>query len=145
VICVPLVCNEYKAVLCHVGSELLAYSNKAGSVRINATSRCVRATIVAVEKQYYIFWTCICNLICAECTAHAPYCIVTCGCPAVPYFSTLSHKRQDFRKNVFEHRMCVLIFCTNLSETFASLTRIQRYILNVHASSCEGRVILVIF
>jgi hypothetical protein len=28
-------------------------------------------------------------------------------------FSTLSHKRHDFRKkNVVEHKMCVLIFCT---------------------------------
>ena len=29
-----------------------------------------------------------------------------------PHFSTLSHKRQNFRKNVTEHKMCVLIFST---------------------------------
>ena len=29
-----------------------------------------------------------------------------------PHFSTLSHKRYDFRKNVTEHKMCVLIFST---------------------------------
>ena len=28
------------------------------------------------------------------------------------YFSTLSHKRCDFRKKVIEHKMCVLIFST---------------------------------
>jgi hypothetical protein len=33
---------------------------------------------------------------------------------AAPNFSTLSHKRCDFRKNVTEHKMCVLI----LSATF---------------------------
>ena len=30
-------------------------------------------------------------------------------CPAARYFSTLSHKRQDFRKKVTEHKMCVLM------------------------------------
>ena len=29
-----------------------------------------------------------------------------------PYFSTLSHKRHDFRKEVTDHKMCVLIFYT---------------------------------
>ena len=32
--------------------------------------------------------------------------------PLYNMFSTLSHKLQDFRKNVTEHKMCVLIFST---------------------------------
>jgi hypothetical protein len=33
--------------------------------------------------------------------------------PAVPCFSTLSRQQRDIRKNVTEHKMCVLIFSTN--------------------------------
>jgi hypothetical protein len=46
---------------------------------------------------------------------------------AVPYFSTLSHKRYDFRKKkITEYEMRVLIFSANLYETFLVLRRIQR-------------------
>jgi hypothetical protein len=34
------------------------------------------------------------------------------GLPAVPYFSTLSHKRNDFREKVTERKICVTIFST---------------------------------
>jgi hypothetical protein len=35
------------------------------------------------------------------------------ACPGVPYFSTRSDKRHDFRRKVTEHKMCVVIFSTN--------------------------------
>jgi len=38
------------------------------------------------------------------------------ACPTLQYFSTLSDKRNDFRKqNVIEHQMCTLILSTNFA------------------------------
>jgi hypothetical protein len=34
-------------------------------------------------------------------------------CLALPYFSTLSHKRHDFRKTITKHKICVLMFSTS--------------------------------
>jgi hypothetical protein len=55
-------------------------------------------------------------------------------------FSTLSHKRHVFRRNVTEHKSCVLISL----QTFLIVRRIERdVIINVHMSSCQVPVILV--
>jgi hypothetical protein len=68
------------------------------------------------------------------------------ACLSVPYFSTLSHKRYNFRGKVTEHKMCVLIFSTTLCETFLILRIIQEdIIINVYRSSCKVPVILVRF
>jgi hypothetical protein len=121
--------------------------------------RCVRVTIVAVEKQYYIHWerererererVCVCVCV-ASVIRHAKrmhrVIFLSVACPVSPYFSTLSHKRHDFRKKVTEHKMCVLIFSTGLSEMFLILRRIQQDIVkNVKTSSCKVPVIHVRF
>jgi hypothetical protein len=67
------------------------------------------------------------------------------ACLAVPYSSTLSHKRHDFRKKVVEYKMYVLIFSTNLYEIFLIL-RIQRgTTTNTHKSSYDVPVVLLKF
>jgi hypothetical protein len=60
----------------------------------------------------------------------------------VQYFSTLSHKRHDFRENVNEHTMCTSIFSTTLSQTFLILRRIgQDIIKNAHRTSFKVHVV----
>jgi hypothetical protein len=68
------------------------------------------------------------------------------ACLAVQYFSTLADKGHDFRKIVIGHKICVLIFSTNLSGKFLFLKRIQRgIIINVHRSSFKAPAVPVLF
>jgi hypothetical protein len=62
------------------------------------------------------------------------------ACPALQYFPTLSHKRQDFRKKVIEHKIRPDL-PYNL---YLILKRNERHMIsNVHWSSRKVLVILV--
>ena len=55
------------------------------------------------------------------------------ACAALPYFSILSHKGNDFRKMLLNIKCVFLISRRLLSETFVILRRIHRHIIiNVH-------------
>jgi len=47
-------------------------------------------------------------------------------------FSTLSQKRNVFRKKVIEYKMCVSSFYTNLSEIFFIVKRIERDMIKMY-------------
>jgi len=59
------------------------------------------------------------------------------ACLTVPYFSTLSHKRHDFRKMLLNIKCLFWFSLQRLSERFLILRRIRRdIIINSYRSSC---------
>jgi hypothetical protein len=65
----------------------------------NATLRRVHATTVAVGKTVSITYSVCVSIDLSTCKAHAPCYMSPTAWLAVPQFSTLSHKRHDFRKS----------------------------------------------
>ena len=76
-----------------------------GNVRI-MQRRGAFAKSLLPRKGSITYSECVCSLSYLAYKAHAPYYIVIYAGMAVPYFSTLSHKRNDFRgEGVTEHKM----------------------------------------
>jgi hypothetical protein len=85
-----------------------------------------RSRIILAWKsnKYYIFvcacaracqgaWACVHVALLIQHATRMRHIVVSFVAPlAPPYFSTLSHKRRDYRKKVKVHKMCVLIFST---------------------------------
>jgi hypothetical protein len=92
---------------------------------------------------------CVCVRMCAGVCLRAcslTYVILFATSLSPPYFWTLTHKWQDFRKKVTEHEMFVLTFSTTFIWNIAHSKIIQRDIaINVKTSSCKVPVILVGF
>ena len=87
---------------------------------------------------------CVCRLSCQARNAYAPLYVITRGPP--PYFSTLSHKRHDFRKKKTENKMCVLSFCTLFVGNFSHYKKNSAtFYHKLHMSSCKVSIFLVKF
>ena len=76
--------------------------------------------------------------------------IVICGLSRSTVFFHIFSQRAQFSKKVTEHKMCVLIFSTNLSQTFFILRRNERDMIKyiyiyIYYSSCKVPFILILF
>ena len=100
--------------------------------------RRVRKSLLAWKSNKYYTFISVCVCVCARaCACGCPGAAWACACACVhvvlfiqhathmrhivtsfvahlvlQYFSTLCHKRHDFRKKVIDRKMCVLIFYT---------------------------------
>ena len=84
-----------------------------------------------------------CSLTYPARNAHAQYCLQSL---APPCFSSVSHKRHEFRGRVTEYEIMFWFSLQLLFETFLILRRIQRdIVINLKTSSCKTRLVLVGF
>ena len=63
-------------------------------------------TTVALEKLLMLHILSVCLEPWVTSMQYARTILSFVACPVLHYFSTLSHKRHDFRKEVTEHKMC---------------------------------------
>jgi hypothetical protein len=121
---------------------------ETGNLRINVKLRYVPVIIFAVERQYV-------HITYSECVSAASVIqhakcmsriILSCvACLEQTYFSTLPHKRHDFRKKSLNKNVSVDFSLQLLSATYLFRRRIQRDIINVEKSSCKVPVFLARF
>ena len=97
-----------------------AVKNKRDNVRVTyIEARSCNHCCSGKNNKYYIFCACLCSLRYPAYNAHAPFCHLW---PAPLYniffFSNYLINGKIFeKKNVIEHKMCILILSTTLSET----------------------------
>ena len=113
----------------------LIATNKAMHVSRNikalSSSQCYHRKTISITYSDYVFVALFIPYV--KCMRRIILSYVFCF--FLPYFSTFSFNRHNFRKKVIEYKMCVLKFSTNFFEIFIVVRRIYRRIfINIRRS-----------
>jgi hypothetical protein len=129
----------------HISHHII--NKKTVNISIHVTFWRVGVTIVSLENQWELhiltvrLWAYLSNMQ-NECAVL--YCHLW-RCQDLPYFSTLSDTRHEFRENLIEYKMCFFDLPQKpLSKIFLIPRKIKRdVIINVHRSACKVPVIFL--
>ena len=88
----------------------------AGNVRRSVTLMRVRAIIVAAEKQCVTYSACVYVALGIQHAMRMRHVkLSSVGCPSLPYSTTFSLKRHDFREKELLNKKCSLMFFSNFA------------------------------
>jgi hypothetical protein len=127
---------------------LISTENKYKEISIKQDGKCMYYVKLFSLKsnKYYIFWVCVSVTIVIHHAMRMRRMILSSVvCPVLPYFSTLSRKRHDFRENFRGTENVFRYSLQHFSETFAVLKRSGRDIIYPLRPSCEVPGILFRF
>jgi hypothetical protein len=121
--------SELQERQCVYNVTLLAWEKQ----QILHIGLCVHACAFVCACGYPGAWACVCEhvhgALLIQLATRMRHIVTSFVAPLSPlYLSTLSHKRYDFRKEVTENKMCVLIFSTTfISKISRSKKNLARY------------------
>jgi len=79
------------------------------TTEVCSCDHCCHGGVISITYSQHVFVA-----IVTQHAKHMQPIILSSGtCPALPHFSTLSHKWHNFQKNVIEHNIFIFIFSSN--------------------------------
>jgi hypothetical protein len=111
------------------------------NIKAHSRNHCCPTKAVSIT-----YSKCVCIAVGIQHAMRMRLILSSVACPALQYFSTLSHKFYDFRKKLLNIKCVFWVSLQLVSAKFLLLRRNEwDMIKNVNLSSCKGPVILVIF